>query len=567
MFFMHNNDKITLYAYVVEFVFGGEALGKKMLRVICVVLALTVILSMTSCSKNDGAGALLKYGFTTDPKNLDPQLALDTPSLNVIQNMFEGLMKVSADGTITNGVAESYQVSADGLKYTFYLKENAYWIGKNDYNEQVTADDFVFAFQRLLNPVTKSPFATEYYCIKNAQSVNESTEFASMLGVKALSDFVLEFELEYPNADFLSLLTKSSSMPCNREFFYSTKGKYGLETSAVISNGAFYLHQWLYDPYGKNNYLILRKNQLYSENSQVYPAGLNYFVIRNEDQLISDFLNDKIDFIVDDKMTKTLHAKEKTTSVGYEISSSGIIFNMNKSAFQTQDARKAFAICIDRSLFKDELPKSAKVAYGLIPSGVTMLNKSFRELSAEPCLNDYNRVLAQYLWESSFTQAEKTELESASVIVPESYPNSDYVKLAVNQWGEVLGFYCAVEVLPDSEYNKRILSGDFYFAIQQIRGTENSAQSYLSCFSGEGSLAVAGYFDEELDAILDDARARKTLTESLKDYQKAEKLVCDSSYYIPLFYEQEYLIYSEKIKDVIYNPFTGQIDFSIAKKF
>ncbi|MFA5659256.1 MAG: peptide ABC transporter substrate-binding protein [Oscillospiraceae bacterium] len=541
---------------------------KKLCRKITAILFAVIFTAVfSSCSESDGTGALVKYAFDQDPKNLDPQLAEDIPSMNVITNMFEGLFKISADGTISNGVAESYTVSDDRLTYVFYLRKDAFWVGRDDYQKQVTAADFVFALQRLVNPNTGSPYYDDYFCIKNAEKIHESSLPASSLGVTAADDFTLKIQLEYPNADFLRLLTKTSSMPCCRDFFYSTKGKYGLETSAVICNGAFYLHQWLYDPYGNDNYLILRKNQLYSDYLQVSPSSLNYFINRDSNASINDFINDELDFIVDNGKTSELLNKKDVKSNAYEIYSSGIIFNMNKPVFQTEEIRQALAICIDRGLYQNELSASAKAAYGLIPAGVTMLNKSFRELTAEPALTAYNLTLAQYLWTSSLTQAEKTELASASIIVPESFLYSQNLDSLITQWGQSLELFCAVEVLSDSEYQKRLSSGNFYFAAAEITSAENSPSPFLESFTAAGDFGTLGYADEELDALLDSAMKQKTLTEKLLDFQSAEKLIIDKYYYIPLFYENEYLFFSTKITDVIYDPFSKQLDFSATKKF
>ena len=95
-----------------------------------------------------------------------------------------------------------------------------------------TANDFVFAFKRIFEKNTKSPYAESFSCIKNAGKIITGELGADSIGVTAKGDFELEIDLDYPNANFLSLMTTSAAKPCNEQFFNNTKGKYGLETDS-----------------------------------------------------------------------------------------------------------------------------------------------------------------------------------------------------------------------------------------------------------------------------------------------------------------------------------------------
>jgi len=517
-----------------------------------------------SCAEKDGADCLFRYSLSQDPKNLDPQLATDTPSLVVIENLFEGLLKTTSKGTITEGVASSFSVSEDGLVYKFILRQNAFWTGKGVFSENVTAEDFVFAFRRLADPTTFSPYSHKIFCIKNSEKINNGEIPVDNLAVKATSKYELEIVLEKPNASFLSLLTSSFAMPCNEKFFYETKGKYGLETNAVIANGAFYLTQWLYDAYGKDNFLILRRNLTYNEVSKVYPSGLNFFIVRDSEKAIKDFKNKETDCIVDDGLSEDLPLSSETKQT-YEPTSSGLVFNTENPIFSIEAVRKALSICIDRSLFTDEIPTNLSIAYGLVPSSVTLLNKSFRELSAEPALEQYNVSLAQYLWESSLTKADKNLLNSVSIIVPQSYEFSNYLSSITEQWRENLDFYCVVEILPDDEFENRIKTGNYYIAINEIKGEYNSPSAFLNTFKTGESKNIFGFSNADFDGIVDSAESVASLTDSLNFYIEAEKFLINKFMYFPVFYQKEYLVIGEKISDIRFNPFTNQIDFSLAK--
>jgi len=138
---------------------------------LCIFITLSFIIS-TGCSEKDGSGYLFKYSLSADPKNLDPQIADDTPAMTVMGNIYSGLLKFADNGKLTEAVATDYKISSDGLTYTFNLREDNYWSGSDsDFKEQVTSKDFVFAFRRIFDKNTSSPYAKDFICIKNADKV------------------------------------------------------------------------------------------------------------------------------------------------------------------------------------------------------------------------------------------------------------------------------------------------------------------------------------------------------------------------------------------------------------
>ena len=538
----------------------------KLKRIIAIFMTLCILFALTSCSKSDGTNVLFKYALESNPKNLDPQLATDSSSLMVIENLYEGLIRKAENGKLENGVADSYTVSEDGLIIKFNLKKNYYWNGINDTRFKLTAKDFVFAFRRLVDPKTYSPHAKKYYAIKNAERINKGEMPVDNLSVIAQDDYTLLIELEHPDAEIFSLLAESSSMPCNEKFFYETKGKYGLETDSIVANGPFFLFKWIYDPYGKDNYLILRKSADYSFISNVYPSGLNFFIVNDKNDIIKRFKKDKYDFIVDDGTNKSLYNDENTIEK-YSYKSGGLIFNLNNSILKNQGVRKALALSINRKVLQPEMQYGIDTASGIVPHGVTILNKSYRELSSEPAASMYNESLAQYMWTSSLSKTERNLLNSATIIVPKSCTNIEYLDLYIKQWEDTLDFFCSVEVLNDDEYISRIKSGKYYMAYCELSADTNSPENFLSQFRTGDEKNIYSFSDTNYDIILNSKNTKNKLSECIDIYSKAEHYLIENYFYIPMFYNSKYLIYNKKIKGPLYDPFTQQLDFSKLKKF
>ncbi|MDE6579850.1 MAG: peptide ABC transporter substrate-binding protein, partial [Ruminiclostridium sp.] len=310
--------------------------------IVSAALALSVI-ACTGCSKDDGENYIFKYDIAQNPRTLDPQTATDSSSYEIIANMFEGLLRIDNEGNIQNAVAEKYTVSADGLVYTFELRKDVFWTDGDKFEAQCTAKDFVFAFQRLFRPSTKSKTAGDFFCIKNAKEINKGTiTDMSELGVKTDGDFKLVITLEAPTPSFPSMLTTAPAMPCNEEYYNSTDGRYGLYADAIASNGAFYLFRWNYDQWSKdNNSIVMRANKKNKENQDIYPYGLNFFI--EEDDSYQNFLDESSHVYIASGANAI-----RLLNKGYEYSESenriwGIVFNTKSKAFKSEELRKALA--------------------------------------------------------------------------------------------------------------------------------------------------------------------------------------------------------------------------------
>ena len=522
------------------------------------------LLSFTACTEDDGSGGIFKYDIPANPQSLDPQSAPDSTSDLLISNIFMGLLVAEPDGSISAGVAEDYIVSEDGLTYNFKLRQDVYWIDSGDFEAQCTAHDFVFAFRRLFDPETRAPRASDYYCISNSERVHKGTiPDTSMIGVKATGDFELEITLDYPNPQFPLLLTKTPAMPCNQEYFKFAQGKYGLAADATPSNGAFYLKTWDYDPYTitDNNHIILRRNYKTSEVSQVFPSGLNFFIV-DKAGFVEDFVAGTTDCIAVTDEEATLINGEFTVCE-YSSISVGMIFNNEYSLFSNTEFRQALASLVNREEISKAMSEYS-VATGIVPDEVTLLDKSYREYAGEASLIEYNADKASDLYNAVEAKLNKDQLVGARIIMPDD-TMKDAVAYIMQEWQKVLGFYCKVEVLSTEDYEKRLQNGDYEIAIVELTGGYNSPEAYLTPFTADSSENYSGYFNIALQRLMSSAGRAVDLQESADGYIQAEKLIIDEAAFVPLCYKNEYFFVGEDARDIFYNPFTKAVNFSKAK--
>lgn len=288
------------------------------------------MLLLSSCkmpfqkNESDGSGYLFTYTLTENPDNLDPQIATNTAAFTILRNMMQGLLEEQPDGTLTYGVASHYGVTEDGLRYTFTLRDTSYWYydeNKNDKIDEgeswkVTAEDFVFAFQRLFQKETRSPYREDFRCIAGADAIIDEDAPVDTLGVYAESPNTLIFELSRPSAEFLILLSTPAAMPCSQRFFEQTAGRYGLDEDSVISNNGFYMRRWFYDPYGSDNLIYMSKNSANDTVQPVFPSDVTFLIRNGQSKADEEFANGKSDILV-----TSAYDPNYNESAGYSVTS------------------------------------------------------------------------------------------------------------------------------------------------------------------------------------------------------------------------------------------------------
>ena len=218
---------------------------KRFFRFTAAVLAAAFLFSLTGCGGSSSAASFTWF-VDTIPTNLDPQVASAASDVIACENLYSGLVRKNSDGEIVPDLAESWTVSPDGKTYTFQLKDDLTYRAvkgaSTDY--AITAEDFVFAFRRIFQPQTNSPYAVEFSALENSAAVLAGEADASTLGVSASGPLTLVFRLSEKDDNFLSKLTLPGAMPCDEEFFDSTRGTYGLTAKTTLSSGSFYLYNW-----------------------------------------------------------------------------------------------------------------------------------------------------------------------------------------------------------------------------------------------------------------------------------------------------------------------------------
>ena len=206
-----------------------------MRKLLLIILSLVVIVSIVSCgggkSGNAGDKGTVSFNIEVEPTSLDPQLLTDEAGLNVAQFLYESLVRLNEKGEIVPAGAEKWNISEDGLKWTFHIRKDMKWSN----GDPVTAKDYYNGVKRGLDPELAAEYAYLTYYIKNAQSYSEKkiTDF-NQVGVKVIDDYTLEFELQDPTAYFGKLLVMPIFYPANETALAEFGAQYALDPNKSL---------------------------------------------------------------------------------------------------------------------------------------------------------------------------------------------------------------------------------------------------------------------------------------------------------------------------------------------
>ncbi len=525
---------------------------------------------MTACSplervieffSDDGTGYIFKISLSDDPEILDPQIASDASSIAILENMFVGLLGQDSDGTITTAGAEDYTISADGLTYTFYLDSRYTWKTAGDWEGVVTAYDYEFAFRRLFNQETGSPYAKDYFSILNSEAAYNGEAELTEIGVHAIDDYTLVITLEYPNAEFLSLLTRLPASPCNEEFFESCKGKYGLEAECVASNGPFYVRYWLHEEYSTDNYVRLRQNDYYCEWNDVYPYGINYLIEEDDSVRLSDFTDGTTDVYISSTFESEL---EGYNYQSYSVYFCGLVINPDNEILSRTEVGEIISLAIDREALESETPDILTVAYGTIPGDAYVGNSNYRK-NADSSLEEIlicNEQLAEYKWSFTLNDTEKRTLYGMKIMVSDTFEYTDYLSLVTEMLNETLDLGIGIDIVNESDYASRLASGDYDICLIEISSETGSALDYIEAFSN-GSYGIT---NESCSEAVESSGKYSTLSATIYAISEAEKDVISSYMCIPLWYANEFVFTADDVSGLEYDVFSGAAIFELVKK-
>lgn len=508
---------------------------KKFISIIlCAVLCFSVFSSCRGGTLDKGVAWLLDSA----PKNLDPQTANGESDLLIIKNCFSGLYEKNENGELVAAMAKSYEVSKSGLAYTFHLKDDIYWSivedGELKKYAPVTADDFIFAIERVFSDNPNADIMRILKDIKNADKLLIGEK--ANLGIRKDSDKSFTITLSQKNPSLPEAFTSSFLFPCNRKFFDSTSGRYGLDHESLIYNGAFHLASW-----GESSAKLLSNDFYYD------PAEIDYVTLympKDSREHTALLKKGDIDaaYLSSEKYSLLggggSFVKKKITSSLW-----ALIFNPNHEIWTNQNIRLSVLSATDRS--KISLGEHLSSSNTLIPDTATVFSKSYRELSGSITAPAFNPKTAKELYTLGLSEIGKHEILNAEILVVDNEQSKEAFSPLNQIYQKELGLYFSVDYQGVEAIKNRVKNGDFAAAIVPLDIKSNTPSNLLEHFiksSPECLLAVnKGEFEDAYTRGI----LAKTASDAAAAFSWAERELLDSGYVCPMYYESSYFVSSK----------------------
>lgn len=511
---------------------------------------LFVTFAASGCGSNQNA--TLQYTLSDEPVTLDPQVADDFNAKVVIEALFEGLTRLDAENQPYPGVAKSWESSNNDTRYTFYLREDAKWSD----GTSVTANDFVFAFRRAVDPQTNSATCDALYCIQNARAIHEGKLSVTSLGVSAPDDHTLVVELEYSKEDFPALVATTPFMPCKESYFTGTEGKYGLDSNCILGNGPFEMenrYSWEH-----NSYINLIRSDTYTGETAVSPAALTFTISSEAASKPSALLeNNQTDAALLSQTELNAITSANLHITAYTDITWGICFNTQSDKMKKQSVRKLYLQCLDREQLLQEIPEGTTTANDIITPSTTFNGMNYRESVGSGFYLKPNLEAVE--------NADTKDLPSITILCLNDESSKQIANAILTMWNKNLGHYFNMEPLSQQELEARIAAGNYDIAITSIQPAAEGPVSLLSLFQSDSKNNPAHLNSTTYDTILEKTTA-STPQEVLDACKQAEQYLNDNAIFYPLYYETRYYVTPENVSDVVFHPYELGIDFIHAKK-
>lgn len=531
------------------------------------------VVALAACTAKKGAGEeskdngkqnateesvdkkVLKLNNGREPTSFDPAIGFDNVSWNALNNLMEGLTRLGDDHQLQPAIAEKWDVSEDGKTYTFYLRKDANWSN----GDPVVAEDFIFAWERLLNPDTGSAAGFLGYFIKGGEAFNNGEGSKDDLGLTAVDEKTFEVELESPTGFFLHLITNPAFFPVNHKVAEENP-KWHAEANTFVANGPFKLDTWKHD-----NEMVFSKNKEYWDAENVLLDGVHWTMIDDVNTEYQMFERGELDSAeIPAELSDQLIDGENVRIVergGLDF----YRFNVTEEPFQNIKIRKAFALAIDQKEIAEFVVKNkVEPASGFVSPGfMNPEGKDFRDVNGD--LISFNPEEAKALLEEGMKEEGYDELPKVTLSYNTDNVNKDVAETLQGMISEHLGIKVELEntewnvFLEDQKALKHQLSRSSF--LYDYADPVNFLESFIT-----GSyMNRTGWSNEKYDELIANAKSAVDEKKRWEYMYEAEKLLAEEMPIFPIRYYNQVEVLQEGVTNILRHP-VGYLDLKYADK-
>jgi oligopeptide transport system substrate-binding protein len=497
----------------------------------------------------------LTLNALSEPPAIDPAMATDTTSGWVLDHLFEGLYTKDKEGQPVLGTAKEVKVSEDGKTYTFTLRDDVKWSD----GSTITAQDFEYAWKRVLNPETGSQFAFYMYYIKGAEEYNKGKGTVENVGVTAKDDKTFVVELNEPLGYFEELLTMWTFYPVKKELVEGNKN-WAAEAEGYVSNGPFKMTEWKHD-----SDVVVEKNENYWNNKVVNLTKVTYKMVPDATTYYQMYKSGELDLIqtLPTDVVEQEQSNKEFKNVPY-FGTYMYMFNVEKEPFTNAKVRRAFAMAIDREGLTKNITKAGEApAYAFVPPGVKTSEGDFRKAGGKYFKDD--AAEAKKLLEEGMKEEGWTTLPEVTLL----YNTAENHKKIAEAVQEMIKKNLGVSIKLANQEWKTYLDTTAQKNYQMARmgwiGVLLDPAVILDYYLGDSPNNRTGWKNEKYDSLIAQAKVEQDPDKHFQLLHDAEKVLMEDLPFVPVYHYTNTYLTSPKFEDVVY-PFNRYPSVKWAKK-
>ena len=528
-----------------------------MKKLIAIALVLIMAFSVFGCTTST-EDFEIAVNFASEPNTIDPALNSAVDGAVMINHIFEGLYKWVDDGsgnaTLALGQAKEVTPNADKTVYTVKLRDDIKWSDGKD----VVAADFVYAWQRLVDPNTAADYCYMADIILNANEIMAGEMDKSELGVKAIDEKTLEITLHTACPYFEEIMAFPALMPIRSDIIEQYGDQRTVSPETYIGNGQYKMAEWSH-----NEYIKLVPSETYYDVDKLGPKVIKFALMDDTNAIYAAYRSGSLNFIQEvpvDEIPGLLSSGE--LKVHPYLGTYYCCFNTSKAPFDDVRVREAFSLVIDRNYIVENVTKTGQMpATAFVPSGISdapgakddfrAVGGDYMDVSAEKYQENCERA-RQLLAEAGYPNGE------GFPIVEYLYNTSDNHRLIgealQNMWQTELG---VTVNLVNQEWNTFLdtrKNGDYSIARNGWIADYNDPMSFLDMWLTGGGNNDAQYSNPDYDALIMQAKSTSDLAERMSLMHQAEDILMgqDVVHAAIYFYTDKYM--SQGIKGMYFTP-------------
>ncbi|MCD8818201.1 peptide ABC transporter substrate-binding protein [Mammaliicoccus sciuri] len=527
----------------------------KIFKVLTMMLAAVLVLS--ACSSGGGSKGksdeTLDLQINGDIPTMDSAMATDGLSFDMFFQTMEGLYTLDKDDKAIPAVAKGDpKITNDGKKWTIKLRDDAKWSN----GDPVTAHDFVFAWRKVVDPDTASEYAYILYDIKNAEEINSGDKKPEELGVKAVDDHTLEFELTKSLPYYKELLSFGTFMPQNEKFVKKQGDKYGTTVKTTLYNGPFKMTEWKTD-----DKVTLEKNDDYWDKDKVKLNKVTYKVVKEASTAVNLYETNKLDIV--DLPAEQVKKYKDDKAFNTELDTVTYYFKLNEDTvpeFKNEDFRLSFAKAIDKEAYvKNNLNNGSIPTDNFVPKDFVKDSKGKEYQDGVKNTNQYNVKEAKEHYEKAKKALgkDKFTIELMTYDKDTAKRDAEYFKEQLEK--NLDGVTIKIKQQPFKQKLDLVSKGEYEMSLENWIPDYPDPMTFLELYVTDGSHNNTGWSNKEYDSIIKaaDSSLASDPDKRLSELQRAEGMLLNEAGIVPLYQVGVAQLQKPNVKNVVNHQFGG----------